>query len=358
MTLSMRKQNPRVRSAMTLAKRLTTKTIKTLAALSLSAVSAHAAPERQVLTMDDGSALVTEISRGAPEKPVFVLLGDMLSELRSSDSLAHSLEIQGHSVVRYSYTGQVDNLRLLKAGEEPRAFTEGLDLGDLAAELDQVLNKLSITGKVHLVGMSYGAAVASEYATRHPENVDTLILVAPLVSPLDHYDPNGRTLRLWLTGVRFWENAPCAIYGFFNPWLCTTNDYWYDSFFRALHKTPTVELTKEVPVGVEEAAYKKGVYHLLRAARDFDLRSYAYKLKNVHLIIAGEEEKQLKLNQELAWNLVKKAEKRSLAVIKGASHDLETSSPVATATWLDAVSRKEESLQKGTRHEINADPKP
>jgi pimeloyl-ACP methyl ester carboxylesterase len=349
-----------------------------LGALTLSATSAKASEgsetpassgdnsratlpsESLVLTLDNQSQIYAELLRGTPGKGVFVLLNDLLTEIRSTDTLATALSKEGYTVLRYAYTGQAENLRLLKKGEEPKAFEKGLSLGDLASELDGVLRKagLNENEKITLVGTSFGSSVAAQFAAQYPDRIQNLVFLAPLVVPLDFYDPQGRIPRLWLTGLRFWENAPCAVYGIFNPYLCSATDYWYDSFFKALHQEQASSLVKGAPAGVDEAVYKKGVFHLLRAARNFDLRLAVRGLGNVHMIVASGEAADLAHAQETAWRWVDEKEKRSLLVEKGAKHELQIESPLATAKWLDGIAQGKEELQKGQRFEASADSKP
>src|SRR5260370_22396264 len=44
-------------------------------------------------------------------------------------------------------------------------------------ELEVVLDALQVQGPIHLIGHSFGGAVASEYAVRHPEQLHSLVLI-------------------------------------------------------------------------------------------------------------------------------------------------------------------------------------
>ncbi|MGJ5813276.1 alpha/beta fold hydrolase [Paludibaculum fermentans] len=53
------------------------------------------------------------------------------------------------------------------------------NLGDQMAWLDELFTALELHNGVNLVGMSYGGALAAQYALRHPERVKKAVLLAP-----------------------------------------------------------------------------------------------------------------------------------------------------------------------------------
>jgi pimeloyl-ACP methyl ester carboxylesterase len=57
-------------------------------------------------------------------------------------------------------------------------------LEDLIAWLDELIGALHVRERVSLVGMSYGGALAAQYALHFPERLDKLVLLAPAVTVL------------------------------------------------------------------------------------------------------------------------------------------------------------------------------
>jgi pimeloyl-ACP methyl ester carboxylesterase len=55
---------------------------------------------------------------------------------------------------------------------------------DLVRWLDELFTGLGLEGGVHLVGLSYGGWLASQYALRFPERVRRLVLLAPVFTVL------------------------------------------------------------------------------------------------------------------------------------------------------------------------------
>ncbi len=282
-----------------------------------------------VLKLEDGTQVAVQISRGTQKssQETFVLVNGLIYATSRWNAVARGLADSGATVVRYALPGQPENLRLLAKGEEPAHFARGLTLTDMAENLRRVLRAARIMGPVHLVGLSYGASVASEFARLYPAMVKDVTFVSPLVISTDEYDAGGLALREWLEGVRFWENSPCTLYGAFNPFLCTAQDYWYDSFYKAIYQTYLNQRIDDIPKGLDEAVYKKAVFHLVRAARDFDLRKTIAGLHKVSMFVGALEEKQLAQDQRLAWQAVPEAERVSFRVFKGAHHALPDESP-------------------------------
>lgn len=61
----------------------------------------------------------------------------------------------------------------------------GYTAGDLAGDLAALMNELGIA-KAHIVGHSYGADIALDFALRYPERVDRLIALEPTLIALVH----------------------------------------------------------------------------------------------------------------------------------------------------------------------------
>lgn len=107
--------------------------------------------------------------------PTVVLLHEMGGALESYDDLLARLG-ERWSILRYDQRG---------AGLSDRV-TGPLSVDMPAADLKALLDGLNIDGPVALVGAAVGAAVAIRFATRYPQKVSALALLAPSTGILAH----------------------------------------------------------------------------------------------------------------------------------------------------------------------------
>ncbi len=93
----------------------------------------------------------------------------------------------------------------------------GYDMPQLVQDLETALTLLKVKGKIVLVGHSFGGAVATEYALKHPDRVERLVIMATAgefkLQPLLRFAlglPNW-LLRLFRPFTRTWLFAPAPI---------------------------------------------------------------------------------------------------------------------------------------------------
>jgi pimeloyl-ACP methyl ester carboxylesterase len=104
-------------------------------------------------------------------KTVVLLHGLIIDDLSSYYfTLANPLSAAGHDVIMYDLRGH---------GHSDRPET-GYSMNDGIADLDGLLTALDITHPVHLVGNSYGGAIAMGMALTHPHRVADITLIEGL----------------------------------------------------------------------------------------------------------------------------------------------------------------------------------
>lgn len=109
------------------------------------------------------------------------------------DSTFYALAAAGHRVVRYDLFGRGWSDRP-DAAYDPEFYE---------AQLGGLLDSLKITGPVDLFGLSFGGAVAAQFAAEHPSRVRTLVLVDPLTVAREV----PGIVRAPLIGAYFWQVA-------------------------------------------------------------------------------------------------------------------------------------------------------
>jgi len=101
-------------------------------------------------------------------KTIVLLHGLIVDDLSSYYfTLANPLAAAGHDVVLYDLRGH---------GHSERPLT-GYTLSDGIADLDGLLTALAIHHPVHLVGNSYGGAIAIGMAVNHPDRVADVAMI-------------------------------------------------------------------------------------------------------------------------------------------------------------------------------------
>ena len=134
---------------------------------------------------------------GPPDAPVIIVLhggpgGDFRS-LLSLDALSDT-----HTVVFYDQRG---------AGRSERVPQDQLSLDHYIAELDIIAGMVAPDAPVILIGHSWGAMLATAYLGRHPNRVQSAVLIEP-----GYLDSAGKSAwdteaKRYMSGVTYWTEA-------------------------------------------------------------------------------------------------------------------------------------------------------
>ena len=153
----------------------------------------------------------------APGKATVVLLNGLSYRLGCWDDFTSALRQyadQGIGILRYDAMGQGETL--LKYAPALAPF----DYRDQVEDLHLLLDVLRVPQPTHLVGLSYGGALALSFSILHPKQMTSMVLMAPFVAPLESQDE-------WIKI----QIAQTRILFHFNP---ATDDELYDFFLRNL----------------------------------------------------------------------------------------------------------------------------
>lgn len=314
---------------------------KIFALLLLVPAGANAATEGDFVRIPQGHEVYVEYTKARAGQKTVVLLNGLVYDLRYWDEYVRSLTDEGVGVVIYNFRGQSKTLlREVQERRAPQFFESGLMPELFAQELAQTLDQLGLGDKkVTVVGLSFGGAIAAEFASKYAPRVESLILLAPLVVSLDKYDPMGAWIRGNLDALRLWWGP---------IWGPMAYDYYYDMIYRSYlvgERISSDRIPKDVAAIPE--IYKESVFHQVRAMRDFDLKSYGFKDLKVHLILASEEEAPIYADQLRAWENWHLESRGSLTLIDKAAHGIPATAPKSSARLTLGILLGEKSLNEG-----------
>jgi pimeloyl-ACP methyl ester carboxylesterase len=126
-------------------------------------------------------------------KTIVLLHGLIVDDLSSYYfTLANPLAAAGHDVVLYDLRGH---------GHSERPLT-GYSLNDGVADLEGLLTALAIQEPVHLVGNSYGGAIAIGMAVKHPDRVADVTMIEGHYADDSFGEEMTETLRLVVQGIQ------------------------------------------------------------------------------------------------------------------------------------------------------------
>lgn len=301
------------------------------------------------VTLPDGIQRYVDFVPAKGDKPVIILSNGLVYELSRWDVLRKELIAQGYGVVNYYMRGQFKTLRQEAQDKgTPLFFKTGLTVNNLGEEINGIIDQLKIKDKVVIVGLSYGASAAAEFVKLHPEKVKATFFMAPLVVPLDRYNPQGQWLYANLEFIKLWWGP------FMGP---TFYDYAYNATYRSYFNVSIIPEGIPEELKDMEGLYKEAIFHLVRATRDFDLRSYdlnTTETNSVHFLLANEEVSQAFEDQLAAFEKIAPKARGSLIWLTEAAHAIPDAQPKQAAELIVKLLNKETRFQAAKSYKFDS----
>jgi pimeloyl-ACP methyl ester carboxylesterase len=173
-------------------------------------------------------------------------------------------------------------------------------LQDLIGWLDELIEALEVRERVSLVGMSYGGALATQYALHFPERLEKVVLLAPGATVLR--PPVEFWIRLIALGIAR-QRGLRAFFRWIFADMARTDPQWIDS---------TVELLSLNMRNIER--HKTPIPPVLTDTEWGSLRTPALFLAGEHEVIYSAEKAVRRLRRV--------APQVTAEIIPGAGHDL------------------------------------
>ncbi|MGE0527202.1 MAG: alpha/beta fold hydrolase, partial [Bdellovibrionales bacterium] len=122
--------------------------------------------------------------------PVIILIHGVSGPMAVWDRTYEALVGAGYRVVRFDLLGR---------GFSERLPDSAYSLGLYVRQLEELIAALDLGTGVRLIGSSFGAVIATEYALHHPDSVKGLVLIGPAGFPLST-PPVAKLGRIPLVG--------------------------------------------------------------------------------------------------------------------------------------------------------------
>jgi pimeloyl-ACP methyl ester carboxylesterase len=247
--------------------------------------------ENRTVSTSQGNTFV-RISGPAGAPPLVLLhgvSGNSLQWMPNIEALSQEFRV-------YAVDGITDHGRSVytRAIESPE---------DYARWLDELFSGLELRDRIHLVGLSYGGWLTSQYALHFPERLDKIVLVAPV----------GTVLPLRMEWIR--RATLCAL-----PHRRFTRDFMYWLLEDLVRRDEAGQ--RMVDEWAEESYIALRSFKPKRMVNPTVLEDSEWKrLKVPALYLVGEHEK-IYSAREAVERLAAVAPRVEVAVIPGAGHDL------------------------------------
>lgn len=115
---------------------------------------------------------------GKDQKPVVLLVHGFSVPYYIWDPTVIALSDAGFGVLRYDLFGR-------GYSDRPEA---DYDLDLYVNQMSDLVNFLNLDEKIHLVGLSQGGPIVAAFASRYPDQVASVTLIDPLISPVEGKD--------------------------------------------------------------------------------------------------------------------------------------------------------------------------
>jgi len=265
-----------------------------------------------------------------PNFPTLVFLNGLTYEYDNWDALIEYLRPLGYGLIQYDPVGHGQSL--LRYG----APTAPVSIESQADDLNLITRALGLTGKLNLVGLSYGGGLAIAFANKYSHRIENAFLLAPYTEPLEAQD---RWIQQQIQIVRLWQ-----------PWVTATDEELYAHFLR-LNVFTIFPLAEKSILSIPEK--RESVFQLIQGVRKFNMNeaSQKFSASSVHLVIAGLDQYIPRVALERFWQQLPSHSKSTKMVIRLSEHKLPESFPLFTASWIHQVIRYKSSLEKKTEAE-------
>lgn len=291
------------------------------------------AMKRGYLKLQDGVERYIEWTPAQAGKPTLVLINGLVFHIDRWSKFSEPFRKQGYGILNYYFRGQILTLRReSNYNKTPAFFETGLTPEGMAQELHEITQTLNLNGPLVVVGLSYGANIAAEFARQYPKQTAMLFMVAPLVRSLDYYNPQGAWINWSLEQIKIW-------------WGPILGPAFYEMAYTMIYKSyldQRVVPERVIPEMRDRPdIYKQSVFHLVRSTRVFDLKAYRFEAlrpNSVHFLIGHEDNGgPVFRDQERAYDSVSPRSRGALIFMPESTHAIPEEEPQKAAKYFSQL---------------------
>ena len=251
--------------------------------------------------------------------PTLIFLSGLADDVSVWKMVIRNLKNQKMNIVLVNLIGQGSALE--------RDFERGVEhflvsIEDQSQALSLVFDQLGLSKPVHLIGFSYGGAVALEFQHQNPALVKALHLWLPFVKRLDLTSP---IMQLWKSNIESLFKL--------NPLTSFWIDKWNTGYQEWLYHYMHFRFSKRLP----DYKLRQVAVEMSQGSLNFDGFSVLRKLKGcrVHLVISHMDTLvPLTLYNEI-WRSIPFGSKGFCLRVRDGEHLLHEQSPQLLAHWLE-----------------------
>jgi len=280
-----------------------------------------------------GRQLYVDWLKAKDSQPTVILLNGLTYDTTDWDKFVTALAPYGLGILRYDPKGMGKTLEL------DGAVTDVIRIEDQARDLNLLTKKVGLTGKLNLVGLSYGGGLAIAFAKNYANRINKAILISPYTGPLAQQDIFIQSQIAW-TRITF-------------PYNPATDEELYAYFLRNIvyFVNPYSE-----PAMLRSPLKPEAVFQMTQGIRKYDVPSAATKFpaKSIHLVIAGADQYIPRKVLETFWSSLPSDMRASKMIIDYSEHKIPEAFPQFNAQWVNMIMQETPGVNDGLSFE--ADP--
>ena len=279
-----------------------------------------------------GRSLYVDWIKATPGKETVVLLNGLTYDTTSWDAFVTQFAPTGYGILRYDPAGMGNTL------QNDGAVNGPILIQNQAVDLNLLTQKMGFTGKLNILGLSYGGALAIVFAQYFPERINKAILMSPYTEPLASQDS---MIKQQIAQVRLMFPL--------NP---ASDEELYAYFLRQIvyFEDPIAE-----PSMLKSPLKPEAVFQMTQGLRKYNVlgASQNFPAKSVNLVIGAQDQYIPRETLYKFWNQLPVGTQASRILIDFSEHKIPEAFPVFSARWVADIMEDKSGTDDGASYEAN-----